>query len=53
MAQHGIEVLGWDDWAQADVCVVADFEEGQASKQYPLAHYIGTVLVVEHHNGYG
>ena len=24
MAQQGIEVLGWDDWAQADVFVVSD-----------------------------
>ena len=24
MAQQGIEVFGWDDWAQADVFVVSD-----------------------------
>ena len=32
MAQQGIEVLGWDDWAQADVFVVFRLEEGQSFK---------------------
>ncbi|MFM7980928.1 MAG: hypothetical protein ACKPKO_16575, partial [Candidatus Fonsibacter sp.] len=27
MAQEGIEVLGWDDWAQADVFVVAHLRQ--------------------------
>ena len=27
MAQQGIEVLGWDDWAQADVSVVSDLRK--------------------------
>ena len=27
MAQQGIEVLGWDDWAQADVFVVSDLKK--------------------------
>ena len=27
MAQQGIEVLGWDDWAQRDVCVVLDLRK--------------------------
>ena len=53
MAQQGIEVLGWDDWAQADVFVVFRLEEGQASRQDPLAHSLGRVLVVEHHRGHG
>ena len=53
MAQQGIEVLGWDDWGQAGVFVVFRFEEGQASKQNPLAQSLGKVLVVEHHRGHG
>ena len=27
MAQQGIEVLGWDDWAQADVFVLSDLRK--------------------------
>ena len=27
MAQQGIEVLGWDDWAQAEVFVVSDLRQ--------------------------
>ena len=27
IAQQGIEVFGWDDWAQADVCVVSDLRK--------------------------
>ena len=27
MAQQGIEVLGWEDWAQADVIVVPDLRK--------------------------
>ena len=29
MRQQGIEVLGWDDWAQADVYVVSDLRKGK------------------------
>ncbi len=40
MAQQGIEVLGWDDWAQADVHCGFRLDEGQASRRYPLgAHH--------------
>ena len=53
MAQQGIEVLGWDHWALADVSVVFRLEEGQASRQDHLAQSLGRVLVVDHHRGHG
>ena len=53
MAQQGIEVLGSDHWAQADVLAVFRLEEGQASRQDHLPDSLGRVLVVEHHRGHG
>ncbi|MFM7981827.1 MAG: hypothetical protein ACKPKO_21165, partial [Candidatus Fonsibacter sp.] len=53
MAQQGIEVLGRDDWAQADVCVVSYLRKDKLRDKFLWRTNLGNVLVVEHHRGHG
>ena len=53
MAQQGIEVLGWDYWAQANVFVVSGLSNDKIQRKIRWRTTLARCWLLEHHRGHG